>query len=239
MAKQIPLYLKGEVVAHTTVDDDLYAMLSQWRWRLEGGYASAHVKLKNTRMHRLILEYGGADLKGWLVDHRDCDRLNNRRENLRRATRLDNARNKKISASNSSGYKGVRRFGRKWEAFYKTEYGQTHIGMFKSAEDAAKAYDMYTRQAFGEFASCNFPSLSADEQARIQRVIDNPKKFEGKSRYVGVSPHRGKWAANTYLDYRKIHIGVFETEEGAARAYNEKVRELFGPDSSRLNIFDS
>jgi hypothetical protein len=64
--------------------------------------------------------------------------------------------------------------------------------------------------------------------------MDNPKKLKGASKYVGVSPHHGRWTANTYRGDKKIYIGIYDTEEEAALAYNAKVVELFGS-KARLN----
>ena len=37
-----------------------------------------------------------------------------------------------------------------------------------------------------------------------------------------------KWRADIYLNSRPIFIGYFETEEAAAKAYDETAKELFG-----------
>jgi len=41
------------------------------------------------------------------------------------------------------------------------------------------------------------------------------------SKYKGVSLHGEKWMAYIRVDYERHHLGMFETEEDAARAYNE------------------
>ncbi len=54
-------------------------------------------------MHRVI----AGDPKGLEIDHRDGDGLNNRRGNLREATRLQNQYNRRLNVNNTSGYRGV------------------------------------------------------------------------------------------------------------------------------------
>ena len=50
------------------------------------------------------------------------------------------------------------------------------------------------------------------------------------SKYKGVSwsKARSKFRANIYLNRKAIHLGYFDSEIAAARAYDKKARELFG-----------
>ena len=52
----------------------------------------------------------------------------------------------------------------------------------------------------------------------------------GSSRYKGVHWHKriGKWAAAIQYDKKVYHVGYFGDEIAAAKAYDEKARELFG-----------
>lgn len=107
----------------------------------------------------------GADLpKGFLVDHINGDKLDNRRSNLRLATRMDNEANKKKRRTQSGGapssrYKGVSKItdGRKkcWRATVTYEKRQIKLGAFYDEIDAAKAYNEAALEYFGEFAYIN------------------------------------------------------------------------------------
>mgnify|MGYP001400238116 CR=1 FL=1 len=55
------------------------------------------------------------------------------------------------------------------------------------------------------------------------------------SKYKGVKKHKGKWVSQIQLNYQQIYIGIFISEEEAARAYDIKARELFG-EYSNLNF---
>lgn len=49
------------------------------------------------------------------------------------------------------------------------------------------------------------------------------------SKYLGVSLDQwGKWRATITLNYKQYSLGRYENEIDAAKAYNEKAKELFG-----------
>lgn len=99
-------------------------------------------------MHRVIC--GVPD--DLLVDHENCDGLNNRRSNLRPATRSENSKNSRISIANKTGHKGVRLHpSGAWVARIRVNGSLIHIGSFASKDDAAAAYASASKLYHGEF----------------------------------------------------------------------------------------
>lgn len=151
--KEIPL-TQGEVAV---VDDDDFQWLSQFKWHVERqgrmSYASRCPKYGKSPiyMHREIL---GAIPDDLVTDHKDCNGLNNRRSNLRLATRAQNVRNKRKLSNNTSGFKGVSWRGRdkRWRATIMVNYKHIELGLFKTKEDAAKAYRDAASRLHLEFA---------------------------------------------------------------------------------------
>lgn len=158
--KYIPL-TQGKVAIVDAAD---YALLSQWKWcaRQDGKtwYATRNGhdpdgKRITVRMHRQILD---APL-GAEVDHRNADGLDNRRANLRLATKAENGRNRSAPSNNTSGYKGVswNKRHQEWYAHITADKKRKHLGHYDSQESAALAHDRAARELYGEFAKTNFP----------------------------------------------------------------------------------
>ena len=102
-----------------------------------------------THLHRLI----GNAPDGLEVDHIDGDALNNRRSNLRLATRSENVRNMKTPSHNTSGFKGVRwnTRSRRWQAFIKLNGNQIWLGTHMCRTSAVIAYAKASTKLHGEF----------------------------------------------------------------------------------------
>ena len=111
-------------------------------------------------LHRVIAQQATeAGLDGLEVDHRNRDPLDNRRANLRPATRRQNSANIRKPRGILSVYKGVTRDKRgKWIAQCGPEGSGRYLGAFQSEADAARAYDARAVELYGEFAGVNFPS---------------------------------------------------------------------------------
>lgn len=80
-----------------------------------------------------------------------------------------------------------------------------------------------------------------DNRRENLRVTDakgnawNRGKQISSSQYKGVRPRYGKWLAQIQANGRKVHIGMFETEQEAALAYDSFARTLHG-EYARVNF---
>ena len=159
MSVEIPL-TKGKVALLDDADADL---VSSYKWHALPGrstwYATTTIKVegkyKGLYMHRLIM---GQPL-GLEVDHIDRDGLNNRRDNLRLATHMQNQVNCRVRVDNTSGYRGVHwsKRAKKWMAQTEHLGKSTHFGCFDNPIDAARAYDRGMRAIHGPHCHSNFP----------------------------------------------------------------------------------
>lgn len=161
--KVIEINSKKNGKYNVLVDDEDYDYINQFTWYLSvtksGPYARARYidngnKRKLCCMHRLIL---GVTDKSIFVDHVNHNGLDNRRSNLRIASRSQNGMNRRVSKSNKSGYKGVSKSSNS-ESFRVCIYLSGKMingGTFKTPEEAAKKYNELARIHHGEFAYQN------------------------------------------------------------------------------------
>ena len=65
---------------------------------------------------------------------------------------------------------------------------------------------------------------------RGQNVVNSKVRVDNKYGYKGVTYHKaaGKFAAQTFKDGKRVHIGLYESPVEAAAAYNTRIKELFG-----------
>ena len=136
------------------VDDEDFEDLAKFKWAYHGGYAH-RVFIKDGKktgelMHRVIVNAPA----GMDIDHVNRNPLDNRKCNLRVATRSQNNANK---AQREGSFKGAcwRPIPRRWKAYIKVDHKQIHLGYFSNAVDAAKAYNAAALKYFGEFARLN------------------------------------------------------------------------------------
>ena len=145
------------------VDPQDFYWLNDFDWVSKRGCRSFYaVRFDNdlagstiVSMHRQIMN----SPKGLIVDHRNCDGLDNRRSNLRIATRCQNRCNTKTSkAACSSQYRGVAWYKqtKRWKASIQSQGKSIALGYFDSEIDAARAYDEAAKKYHGEFARLNF-----------------------------------------------------------------------------------
>jgi len=146
------------------LDQQDYYRLRIFKWIVYGNgtnlYAIRHQliepnKTKTVYMHREIMN-PPPDL---VVDHRNCDGLDNRKQNLRFATHAQNTRNRRKKKNGSSQFLGVYFNKEKstWDSQLMHNGKKIWVGRFDNEIDAAKAYDETARKYHGEFARLNFP----------------------------------------------------------------------------------
>lgn len=148
------------------VSQEDYAELSKHQWLSKmssSGRTSYAVKYKKgdtVRMHNCIL----TPPKGMEIDHINGDGLDNRRCNLRIATRSQNMVNTvRDKSKNDSRFKcvGVKKRLNKITYYAQISHKgkQHHFGYFDNEVEAALVADIESIKIYGEFARPNFPVL--------------------------------------------------------------------------------
>ena len=153
MVKQIPL-TQGK---HALIDDEDYEKISGFSWYTHQTnrnlYACSCINGKLTKMQNFLM----GKKKNMFWDHINRNGLDNRRCNLRLATKTENLRNSRKRKNASSKYKGVSFYKRDgvWQANIRVNKKLFYLGRFEKEIDAAKAYNDAAEQYFGEYANLN------------------------------------------------------------------------------------
>ena len=157
------------------IDKEDLELVSQYKWFLFGRkdrgnkpiYAIARVGKKQISMHRLIM---GCP-EGMFVIHVNGNRFDNRKENLQiLSTRehyhnigsIGNTTQAALNSGqrvrrNQTGLIGVTDMKKLKIKKWRAKIERKHIGYYKTAEEAARAYDAKAKELYGEFARLNFP----------------------------------------------------------------------------------
>jgi hypothetical protein len=129
------------------------------------GHIRITVGTTRTSVHRIIWEmHNGKIPDGFVIDHIDCNKSNNRLENLRLANSLENARNRPKDYNSTSGYKGVtirKNRPNSCRAAIKVNGVNINLGTFPNTPEGlredARAYDAAAIKHHGDFVRLNFP----------------------------------------------------------------------------------
>jgi hypothetical protein len=143
-------------------EDAERVLIYKWTYAVRGKseYARRAV-LRDGTSHSIYLHRFILDAPSRLeVDHINGDGLDNRRCNLRLATKSQNHCNASVITRRDTGFRGVyvTPDSKRYNARIVANGSIIRVGPFGKAEDAARAYDVLAKHYHGEFAALNFPS---------------------------------------------------------------------------------
>jgi hypothetical protein len=132
-------------------------------------YIDAGAPAFKRALHREIL----GNPANLFVDHRDGNRLNLTRENLRVATVGQN--NKNRSGWSKHGVKGTEQHKSRWKARIISDGIRYNIGRFKTKFEAAVAHDLWAEVLNGEFARLNYSTDDTEVRNAKEKILSNPE----------------------------------------------------------------
>lgn len=130
-----------------------------WYERIRNGFSILQTSInhKMVSMHQL-LGYSG-------YDHKNRNELDNRKNNLRKATQKENSRNRSLAKNNTSNFIGVyfHKKAQKWWTSIEVDGVRIYLGLFADKQDAIRVRLQAEAKYFGEFA----PQRHLFEQYKI------------------------------------------------------------------------
>lgn len=148
------------------VDDEDFERLSKFKWYASsnGRYVHRWDGKNPVSLHHEVMGLG----LFLMIDHKNHNGLDNRKENLRPCTHKENMRNRKkhrpradkTSPAPRSLFKGVqfdwrKRYTKPWRARIQANGVVVRLGNHETAELAAEAYDRASLELHGEFGLTN------------------------------------------------------------------------------------
>lgn len=215
--KEIPLRNnKGEIVGHTLVSTCDYEHLSQFKFHNHVGYATCG---KIGRLHRYVISklMGVKIVERMVVDHINRNPLDNRRENLRIASRSQNTQNRPVKKKDYTIYRNItfKKETNRWLAKLNHMGTAIRLGYYDTEMEAAIAYDVYVfqnREKYGLLHPLNFPNTDYTNYVPYQRKRPVPKYYG-----VTIVGNFFKTQCATLIPNERIVLGIFTTAEEAAR----------------------
>lgn len=138
----------GTETNRTIIDIEDIDNIIKYKWHCRNnGYCGAN---SNILLHRIVMNAK----KGEYIDHINGNRLDNRKQNLRKCTNQENNFNKGLYSHNTSGVTGVSWDKRrnKWEVSIKINQKKMYLGRFDNFNDAVNKRKETEMIYFGEFA---------------------------------------------------------------------------------------
>jgi hypothetical protein len=213
--------LGGKKGGFALVSKEDYDELSKYSWhKNNNGYVQGHVNRKSISMHRFILKPND----NHDVDHINHIRTDNRRSNLRIASRLQNNQNLSKRKNTLSKYRGVTydKNRKKYVVFLTSQGKKNYLGAYTTEKEGADAYDMFVvHNSHDEFRELNFPEKKSEYLERV--YIPLVFKIKKRNTYYGVNQEKNKYRVAVRINGKKTHIGMADDILTAAKMYDEYV----------------
>lgn len=132
------------------VDAEDYEWLNQWNWHISSSGTSEMLYAATgggILLHRMLMRVG-SDKE---IDHINGDGLDDRKANLRPATRAENVCNTLANLPNKTKYRGIVKIDNGYSARICMRGKRLYLGYFKTQEEASAAYEIAAKEIKGAF----------------------------------------------------------------------------------------
>jgi deoxycytidylate deaminase len=212
MDYSIIYYKDNEII----VSNQDYEVLNEFKWRIKkpDNYVCSKIKNKEYLLHRYIyIEILKINIdNGYVIDHINNNKLDNRRENLRIVTYSDNSRNKNKNPNATSKYYGVS-FNKKYNKWSASiSYNKKSIMiLYENEIDAAYQYDLFV----DKYNLTTSKKNNIEKPTNFKEILKKNKDLE-----FGIVKYKDKYRIHTYINKKQKFISMVDSLELAIKIKN-------------------
>ena len=151
-------------------DTEDYPSVSKKQWSVgTHGYVTSGAGADQVLMHRFIMNLSDT---GMSIDHINRNKTDNRKSNLRICSVAENSRNRTSQSNSKTGMKGVCKIADgRFQSQIVIDGKPLYLGIYSSAEEAARVYDTVHTLTSGGFACPNIEAtIDPEILKRIQEI---------------------------------------------------------------------
>lgn len=231
------------------LDKPEYDIAINYKWHFTKKYMITRINGKQSTFSKVVFGIQ----RNQLIYHTNGDYLDFRKSKIMILTREEFP--KVAKRDKTSRYRGVFLKGDLWMVILEVNDEKEYLGSYYSELDAAIVADYYYFKKNGIFDKMNFKWKNVEELNNSYKKLcevygenfsdRNSKVHQGKllnkekaksSKYVGVYKMKRSgsrlWAAEIRKNRQRYHIGYFEIEEFAAKAYDVAAMILYGENAA-------
>ena len=142
---------------------------------------------------------------------------------------------KKLSSTNTIGYRGVNKNGTRFKAQIHIGGKGYYLGLFDTTKEAAIAFDLAALQAKRPKSDLNFPDMIHVKKEILKSKNRQMVRSNNETGFKGVTKSRKKFQARIMIHGQSENLGTFTTARDAAMAYDMAYVELSGKSMYELN----
>lgn len=175
-------------------------------------------------------------------DHINRNSLDNRKSNFRPATDAENARNRSLLRTNTSGVTGVcwHKGTQMWRARIEVDGNSISLGSFANKGDAILVRLCAEAKYFGAFAPQQHLFMEYDVIDNLKNYdqLVNPKNTSSGVEGVCLRKDTNKWRAYIVINEQRKNLGSFKNKDDAIKARLLAEQQYFGEDAPQKYLFE-
>jgi len=168
----------NDTVISCYIDKEDYEAVSKKIWRIvkkkQKYYVISGSKGSSIYLHQFILNE--TIPQGYEIDHIDGNSLNNRHNNLRIVSRLENIQNSQVRIDNKIGIRGIAQVRNKFQVDFSFNHIRYYFPKWNSLEEAVYCR-LFTEEHFGlqillrNPLATSYLNLPEEEQLKIKKIV--------------------------------------------------------------------